>query len=59
MEIKSLTEFLKTSPIINSETNEKEILRETFIPPEIRHKIIDDLRLKEANYYLSKINEII
>ena len=50
MEIKSLTEFLKTSPIINSETNEKEILRETFIPPEIRHKIIDDLRLKEANY---------
>ena len=39
-----------TSPKNNLESNEKEILRETFIHPELRHKIINDLRLKEENY---------
>ena len=34
----------KTSP---TETNEEEIVRERFIPPELRHKLFDDLRLKE------------
>ena len=29
------------------------------MPPELRHKIIDDLRLKEENYLWSKINVII
>ena len=38
---------LKTSPKNNSETNEEEILREKYISPELRQKIIDDLRLKE------------
>ena len=28
----------------------KKILRERFIPPELRHQIINDLRLKEENY---------
>ena len=37
----------KTSPNNNSETNE---LRERFIPPELRNKIIDDLRLKKNSY---------
>ena len=44
------TEISKTSSNNNSETNEEEILRERFIPSELRHKIIDDLRLKEKKY---------
>ena len=40
----------KTSPKNNLETNEEEILSERYIPPELRHKIIDDLRLKAENY---------
>ena len=35
----------KTSPQNNSETNQKEILRERYISPEQKQKIIDDLRL--------------
>ena len=49
----------KTAPQSNSETNEKEILRERSIPSELWHKIIDDLRLKEETYWWSKINIII
>ena len=37
----------------------KEILRERFTPSELRHKIIDDLKLKEESYWWSKINVII
>ena len=40
----------KTSPKNNSKTNEEKILRERFIPLELRHKIIDFLRLKKENY---------
>ena len=32
-----------------TETNEEEILRERFMPPELRHKITDDLSLKTEN----------
>ena len=45
----------KTSQKNNSETNEDEIFRERFIPPELRHKIINDLWLKGENDWLSKI----
>ena len=45
-----ITKVLKTLLINNSETNEEEILRERFLPLELRHKIINDLRLKEPNY---------
>ena len=45
-----ITKVSKTSPKINSEANEKEILSERFIPPELRHKIINDLRLKVENF---------
>ena len=45
-----ITKVSKTSPKNNSETNEEEILRERYMPPELRHKIINDLRLKEENY---------
>ena len=38
---------------------EEEIFRERFIPLQLRHKIIDDLRLKKKNYWWSKINIII
>ena len=45
-----ITRVSKTSPKNNSETNEKELLRERFIPSELRHKIINDLKLKDENY---------
>ena len=44
-----ITKVSKLLPKINSETNEEEILRERFIPPELRHKTTDDLRLQEEN----------
>ena len=37
--------MVKTSPQNNLETNEK-ILREKYISPELRQKIVDHLRLK-------------
>ena len=46
-----VTRASKISPKNNSETNEEEILRERFLPPELRHKIINDLRLKEKSYW--------
>ena len=39
----------KTSPN-NLETNEEEILRQKYVSPHLRQKIIDDLRLKEENF---------
>ena len=51
-----ITKLSKTSPQNNSETNEKEILRERYISPELRHKIIVDLRLKIDNYWRLNIN---
>ena len=45
-----ITKVSKTLPNNNSGTNEEEILKERFIPSDLRHKIIDDLRLKEENY---------
>ena len=45
-----ITKFSKGSPKNNSETNEEEILIERFIPSELRHEIIDYLRLKEKHY---------
>ena len=42
-----ILEGSKTSPQNSSETNEEEMPREKYIPPELRQKIIDDLRLKE------------
>ena len=40
-----ITRVSKTSPQNNSATNEEEIYRERYIPPEERLKIIDNLRL--------------
>ena len=45
-----ITKVSKTSPKNTSETKEEEILRERFITPRLKHKIINDLRLKEQNY---------
>ena len=51
LEIKLLVKLQvsKTSPKNNSEMNE-ELLRKIYILPELRQKIIDDLRLKEENF---------
>ena len=42
-----ITRASKISPKNNSETNEEVTIREKYISPELRQKIIDDLRLKE------------
>ena len=42
-----ISRVLKTSPENNLETNEEEILRERYISPELRQKIIGDLSIKE------------
>ena len=42
-----ITRVSKTSPQNNSETNEEKTLREKYISPDLRQKIVDDLRLKE------------
>ena len=44
--IMSLENFTKK----NLETNEEKILREIFMPSELRQKIISDPILKEENY---------
>ena len=44
-----ITRVSKASPKNNSETS-KEMLREKYISPELRQKVIDDLRLKEENF---------
>ena len=54
-----ITGVSKTSPKNNSETNAEEMFTERYISLELRHKIIDDLRLKEENYWWSKIKTII
>ena len=48
----------KMSPQNNLETSEEEILREEYLSPEPRHKIVI-LRLKKENYWWSEINTII
>ena len=50
-----ITNVSKTSPKSNSKTSDKKILRERFIPPELRHKMINDLRWKKGNYWLSNL----
>ena len=45
-----ITRVSKTLPQNNSETNEEKIVKEKYISPALREKMIDDLRLKEENY---------
>ena len=49
---------LQESQILLQRTNEKEILRERFIPSELKQTIINDVRLKEENIDYFKINII-
>ena len=44
-----ITSTSKTFPKNNLETNEEEIFREKHISPELRQKVIDNLRLKKEN----------
>ena len=44
-----ITRVKRPSRKDNLETNEEEIPRERYISPELRQKIIDDLRVKEKN----------
>ena len=43
----------------DSETNEEEILREKYIPPDLRHKFIGDSGLKAENYWWFEISIIV
>ena len=45
-----ITRAIQISPKNNLETKEEEIIRDRYISPELRQKIINDLRLKEENY---------
>ena len=62
-----ITRASKTSPKNDSATSEEVILWEKYTSPELRQKIIDDLRLKKENYWILgyrftwwyKINNII
>ena len=45
-----VTRTSKTSPKNNLEMNEEETIKEKYISPELRQKIIDDLKLKEENF---------
>ena len=44
-----ITRASKTSLKNNLKINEEELLREKYVSPDVRQKIIDDLRLKEKN----------
>ena len=44
-----ITRVSKTLPKNNSESIEEDEIRERFMPSELRHKIIDDLRLKKKH----------
>ena len=45
-----ITKISKTSPKNDSETNKEKILiRERYISPGLRQKIVDDVKLKEEN----------
>ena len=57
--VDKITRVWKNSPKTNSETNEEEILKEKYISPELRRKIIDDLRIQEENFWYVKNNIII
>ena len=45
------TKVSKTSPKNTLETNKEDILSKRYVSPALRHKIIDDLILKEENYW--------
>ena len=45
-----ITRVSKTLRKINSRTNAEEFLRKRLIPSELRHKIVDDLRLNKYSY---------
>ena len=49
----------KTLPQNNPETNEEEIIREGYISPEKRLKIIDNLRLIHSQYIIKEYQKII
>ena len=48
--VDEITRASKTFPKINSKTNDSETIREKYISPELRQKIIDNLRFKEENF---------
>ena len=53
--VDKITRVSQASSKNNSEANEEEILTERFIPSELKRKVINDLRLREENHWLSKI----
>ena len=48
--VDKITRASKTSPKNNFDKNKEAILRERYISPTLRQKIIDDLRLKQEKF---------
>ena len=48
--VDKITRASKTSPKNNFDKNKEAILRERYISPKLRQKIIDDLRLKQEKF---------
>ena len=48
--VNKISRVSKTLLKNNSETNTEEIFRERYTPSELRHKFIDELRLRKENY---------
>ena len=48
--VDKITRASKTSPKNNFDKNKEAIVRERYISPTLRQKIIDDLRLKQEKF---------
>ena len=48
--VDKITRASKTSPKNNFDKNKEAILRERYISPTLRQKVIDDLRLKQEKF---------
>ena len=51
--VDEITRVSKTFPKSNSKTNDAETIREKYISPELRQKIIDNFRFKDKNFLIT------
>ena len=51
--VDEITRVSKTFPKSNSKTNDAETIREKYISPELRQKIIDNFRFKDKKFLIT------
>ena len=51
--VDEITRVSKTFPKSNSKTNDAETIREKYISPELRQKIIDNFRIKDKKFLIT------